>query len=964
MKAVDASLVFERVNEQLLPLDGLAPPDILAGGGWPMAELQYVFGPFQLFPERRLLLEAGVPLKLGPRAFDLLAVLVKRSGEIVSQAELMKLTWPHATVDTIALRVHLSSLRKALQPGNGGRSPILNVSGRGYTLAIPVEGRSSDEEVRYLDDHEQPPTRSNLPVAGKRLVGRDAIVRNLVEKLAKVRLLSIVGPGGVGKTSVALAMAEAVLAEYSGGVAFVDLATMSDPHLLWTVIAAAANIATITEHVQKAVVAALKGRRCLIILDNCEHLVESAAGAAQTLCDEVPTLDVLATSREPLRAEAEHVHRLAPLESPTADENIAADDIGDYSALALLVERATANNESFYIKDEDVGVAAALCRKLDGLPLGIELVAAGVATFGLRTVAANIETRSSVMLKGPRTAAPRHQTLTAVLDWSFDDLTERERTVVKSLGVFQGGIDFQTASTFLVQAEIASDDVVEAIYSLHMKSLLSADLGQEEIQYRLLETTKLYIIGKLRAEGVYDALARRHAEYFRDYFAGAESDWNELSQNDWRRHYGTRLVEVRAAIDWAMSPSGSVALAAEILAETGPLWTELGLVAEYRSRLDAVLQRLDQGDTLAAALMVRVKLEWAKSSWLSLGPTPRMIAVAREALATAEAMGDPADVVEALWLLWDHRTVFGAGEESVVEKAKRLAETSIDPVVQLAALRLIAIDLHYQGEQEQAWKYQVRMGGYSDQTFRRIRRICHRGDQSLGHITLASRMLWMRGFPDQAVEAVTNGVAYAETLNDMSLAYFLGFAACPVALWSGELDLSGRWISQLEHVATVHSLGFWRDLAEGYRLALPLIGKEPAVPAGRALPREADVRFLANQLELFASLHPDMASPSVLALCETREFGWGLPEHLRAKSIGLPEGDAMHLLGRAIKFARSQGALSWELRAATSMAEVLNRAGQREHAARTLETVYARFTEGFSTKDLIAAKAQLSRLEA
>ncbi|MGO4355117.1 winged helix-turn-helix domain-containing protein [Rhizobium sp. RAF36] len=926
-----------------------------------MSEPHYTFGAFELFPERRLLLEAGTPLKLGPRAFDLLAVLVERGGEIVSNSELLRLVWPHAVVDQVALRVHLSSLRKALLPGNGGRSPISNISGRGYTFTIPIEGRSGEPEAGVLVAR-APFSKRNLPLAGKRLIGRDDDVANLLARLRHVRLLSIVGPGGIGKTSVAVSLAEVAGGEYTGGIAFVDLATMSDPRLLWTTIAAAAHVVTVNEHVSKAVVAALIGRRCLVILDNCEHMVESAAEAAQMLYEQVPSLDVLATSREPLRADAEHVHRLAPLDCPKDDELVAADEIDGYSALELLVERTVANNESFQLRNEDVVVAAALCRKLDGLPLAIELVAAGVSTFGLRTVASNIENRYSVILKAPRTATARHQSLTAVLDWSYETLSDLEREVLKSLGLFQGAVDFQTASSFLARSLVSSDDAVDAIYSLHTKSLLSADLGQDEIQYRLLETTKLYVIGKLRDEGHFDDLALRHAEFFRDYFVEAEADWNLLPQKEWRAHYAGKLVELRAAIDWAMAAPGSLALGAELLTITAPLWTELGLVAEYRNRLDDALKRCCSGGGLESGLSLRLRLEWAKSSWITQGPTPRLVQIARDAIPLAESIENSAEIVEALWLLWDQRTVFGAGEESVMEKANRVAETSSDAVARLAALRLIALDHHYEGNQREAWNYQVRISAYSQQTFRDIRRICHRGDQVLGHMTLNARISWLRGFPDQSLQTVTKGVAHAETLHDMSLTYFLGFAACPVALWCGAKPLAETWIDQLEKLSYLHSLGFWGGLAEGYRLALSRIGREPIVPAGQTLPREADARFLANQLELFASTHPDMASPSVLALCETRQSGWALAEALRAKSIGLAADDAIRLLDKAVNLARSQGALSWELRAATSKAAVLEVAGHTEQAIHTLATAYGKFTEGFETQDLVTAKALLSRL--
>lgn len=928
-----------------------------------MAEPRYIFGAFELFPERRLLLESGAPIKIGPRAFDLLAILADRGGQVVSQSDLKRAGWPHATVDDVALRVHLSSLRKALQPGNGGHSPIANISGRGYSLTIPCRRvEEADAPTRYPTPREVSGGRT-LPAVGKRLVGRDAVVAALIERLQDVRLLSIVGPGGIGKTSVAIAVAAEASAEYEDGVAFVDLAVMADPNLLWSGIASAAGIETVSEHISSAVAAGLSNRKFLVILDNCEHLIEAAASAAQILWSEIPSLHILATSREPLRAEAEHVHRLPPLAFPDESATPSVDDIASFPALQLLIDRAKAQHDGFQLDHADLADATAICRKLDGLPLAIELVASGVAALGVRAVAAHLQDRHAIVMKGSRTAPPRHRTLEAVLDWSYEALPETEKTVLKQLAIFRGAVDFDIASTFLVHCGVAMDEAVEALYALRAKSLLSADLGKSNVEYRLLETTKLYAIAKLKADGRHDDLSRKHAQFFCEYFADAEEDWNRLSQADWRFQYGRPLAELRSALDWAMCADGDLALAASLLATTGPLWTELGIVAEYRDRLDAVLAPSDEGTVLDHAVLVRLKLEWAKSVWLTKGPTKRMIEVARASLATAERLVIPVDEMEALWLLWDHRTVFGAGENSVANKAHRILAASSDPVVQLAGLRLLAIDLHYDGDQEAAWQHHMRIDSFPKETFREIRRICHRGDQSLGHITLGSRILWMRGFPDQATDRVSTGLDYARNLNDMSLVYFLGFAACPIALWCGDVVRAEEFISELDRLATLHSLAFWGGLARGYRLALPLLGKSPEAPAGRALPPNADGTFLLNQLELFSTIHPDLASPSVLAVCETKQAGWGLAEALRVKAIGLPLEIAEPLLIRAVELARRQGALSWELRATATLAEELANVGRIPEAASRLRAVYARFTEGFETQDLFRARALLARLD-
>lgn len=915
--------------------------------------MNYAFGSFQLFARRRLLLADGEQVRLGARAFDLLVALAEHSGEVVSKERLLEHAWPNVTVDDVALRVHLSALRKALQAGGLGNSPISNVPGRGYVLTAPVHA--------LHDEGYQPRATASplarLPSSGKRLIGREGVVDIMASKLRSSRVLSVVGPGGIGKTSVAVLFAEVLAERYPDGVYFVDLAILSQTDSLWTAIANAAGLAidTIdTGDSVRTVLQAFLGKRALLILDNCEHLIDQAAVVADYCTRELPSLDMVATSREPLHASGEQVYRLPALDMPS---EILAAEGRDYSAVRLLVDRAAASNDAFVLRDGEVEEAVRLCRRLDGLPLAIEFVAASIGTFGIKTVAARLDDWFLPALRGPRGASPRHQTLTSVLDWSFDLLSKKEQWVLMQLAIFQGSFDLPMAIGLLSCAQPVSASVLEAVHHLHDKSLISADLSGDEIEYRLLETTRSYAREKLQHSGEQQGLARRHAEVLVQIVAEADVEWDVSPRSGWLRRYGPRLADLRAALRWALSDAGDPNIAARCMTHGLQLWLELGLQVEIYEHVAAFLKRVQDGVEIEPQLEMRLKLDWA-GAWTARGTKPEMLEVGEQGLALAEKLNAPIQKMQAYWLLWNKSTITGCFDEALTARIADLANSSHDPMIQLAGLRLLGLTLHYQGDQGAAWRLQKRIARYSDTIFDKIRRIGNYGDQRLSHITLEARLLWMLGYPEQALAAAERGIARSELSGSGPRAYFLGFAACPVALWSGNKAVAEQWIGELVQIASRYDLVFWQNLAEVYRQILDRLEAESEEP-GSALPPDADRHYQLNQLQLFASFHPGFAASSVIRQCDTSDMGWCRSEALRSQALMLSATEAEHALERAIDVARAQSALSWELRAATSLARLLKTQGRNEEAAQKLGRVYGQFTEGFETLDLRKAKALL-----
>jgi DNA-binding winged helix-turn-helix (wHTH) protein len=366
------------------------------------------FGPFRLYPSERVLKKSDQPVKLGSRAFDILLVLVEHAGEVVGHKELFAKVWPGVFVEEISLRVHIAALRKALDTGEAGARYLTNVPGRGYCFVAPTSRELIESVVPAADTSFD--ALYHLPPPLARMVGRDETVREVCQKLIAERFVSIVGPGGLGKTTVALAVAHALLIDFRGAVCFVELSPLSDPQLLAGTVASAFGLPVQSQDPIPGLVAHLRGKRVLLILDSSEHLISQAAVVAERLFSDVPDLHILVTSREILRVEGESVHHLSPLESPPDNANLTAAEILNFPAAKLFVERAASSGAPTQLRDSDAPIVGNICRRLGGIALAIELAAGRVGAYGLGEIAKLLDSQFALRWPGRRTAPPRHQT--------------------------------------------------------------------------------------------------------------------------------------------------------------------------------------------------------------------------------------------------------------------------------------------------------------------------------------------------------------------------------------------------------------------------------------------------------------------------------------------------------------------------------------------------------------------------
>jgi predicted ATPase len=468
-------------------------------------------------------------------------VLIEAGGELVTKDEILSRVWPGMVVEEHSLQFHISALRKVLGKDRGF---IKTISGRGYRFVADVTAAAGEEEALPGRATGLPPTLrdaetlTNLPAPTSELIGREVELREASTLLTAHRLVTLVGAGGMGKTRLGLAVARRLRPNFADGAWVAELGPLSDPELVPVTIAAAIGLelagGTVTP---ERVASALGAKPLLLVLDNCEHVIDAAASMAEALLRANPAAHVLATSREPLRAADECLYRVPPLAVPAkGTEDIK--DLLKYGAVQLFVARMRATDTHFAPDRRIAPAIAAICRRLDGIALAIELAAARAAALGVEAVAAHLDDRFQLLTGGRRTAPVRHQTLRATFDWSYELLSEAERAVLRRLSIFSGSFTLEAAGRVAASAEFAALDVINAVANLVAKSLVIANAGDTIARYRLLETTRAYALEKLIETSQLEPIALRHAEYCRDLLERAETDLETESTDEWLAAYG------------------------------------------------------------------------------------------------------------------------------------------------------------------------------------------------------------------------------------------------------------------------------------------------------------------------------------------------------------------------------------------------------------------------------------------
>jgi predicted ATPase/DNA-binding winged helix-turn-helix (wHTH) protein len=646
-------------------------------------------------------LEGDKPVRLGSRALDILIVLTERAGEVVGKDELVARVWPNTFVEESNLKFQVGALRRTL--GDGNRY-LVNIPGRGYSFIAPVTlSESPIPSALQVADVKRV---HNLPAHPAGIIGRADTVSRLATRLPRQRLITIVGPGGIGKTTVAVAVAEALIPAYEHGIWLIDLAPLSDPRLVRSTLATALGLEIRSENPLPGLIAVLKDKRMLLVFDNCAHVIDAAADLAIAVLRSAPGVHLLATSREPLRIAGEHVHRLSPLASPPASARLTAAEALRFPAVQLFVERATESLGEFELSDADAPIVGEICNKLDGIALAIELAAARVDVFGVRGVAAHLDDRFRLLTKGRRTAVPRHRTLSATLDWSDRLLTKAEQRLLRCLSGFVGGFTLHAAGAIAADITQTESEIIDEVPELVTKSLVSTDVGDAEPRLRLLDTTRAYALNKLAESGEIDALGRRHATYFRDLLEAAS---NSSVGNDAASAYAAEIDNIRAALIWAFAPEGDRSIAVSLAVASAPIWLEMSLLTECHSWMGKALDLLDDADRGTRREMV-LQAELG----LSLMHTGVVSSRARVALMRASELAESVQDVDYQLRALDGLTTFChrleecQGALVLARRSVAIAKSITDPVAHSTADCMLNISLFFVGDYAQALTYAQR----------------------------------------------------------------------------------------------------------------------------------------------------------------------------------------------------------------------------------------------------------------
>ena len=926
------------------------------------------FGPFRLSPQARLLERDGEPVPLGSRALDLLCLLASRPGEVVRKDELMAKAWPDLTVDESSLRFHIAQLRRTLA-GQEGERYVANVPGRGYCFVAPI--LPSDARPAPAQPFPAPSPRA-LPAPPADVVGRDRIIREIAAGLNRDRFITLCGVGGIGKTTVAVALAHDVWADFRGEVRFLDLSSVKDPSLVATVAATALGLAIQSPDPASSLVDMLRDRRMLLVLDSCEHVIEAVATLAERIYLQAPAVSLLVTSREALGAQGERVVDLPPLDTPADSAALSAVEVLSYSAARLLVDRAAAAGYLGEIGDEEARIVADICRKVDGIALALELAAGRVRVHGLRETARLLDGPLRLLWRGRRTAPARHQTLGATLDWSYELIPDIERRVLQRLAVLAGPFGLQDALAVAVDETITVELATEALEQLVVKSLVSAAPDRPRARYRLLDTTRAYALDKLTGSGDARRTAVRHALHLS---AELERTAGHATSEDLSAERSELLADARAALAWAFSDDGEADLRVRLAAACVRLFIEHGLLMEccaWARRGLAALDTVDLGDRAELELQSAL----GHASMFTVDDSEQTEAALRRGLAIAEELGDAVSASRLLWRM--HNFYLRTGRyDRLLPTARRNEDVSRqigDAAGVARAHSMLGVSLHLTGDASQALEHM--------QTALAI--LANSPPIGPGHFAFPcfpevpfTCALWVAGFPDRAVDVATALATTAPPRDRVMHLVGLSWAAA-VFRWVGDWVMVDQLADQLGSQATAHGLATYRAVAEGFK-GQALVARE-ASSQGLDLLRAALLRLHAEHYELHTSAFESSLAVGLSALGRDAEAlhvleatirrvgaagpAFDMPELLRQRgelrALNKDPDGALASVEEAIALAERQTSLSWRLRAETTRVALEGDPARRGRALDALEATYGRFKEGFGTADLRAARQLLA----
>ncbi|MBN3751943.1 transcriptional regulator [Paraburkholderia sp. Tr-20389] len=766
----------------------------------------------------------GRKVPIGSRAFDILALLIAADGDVVSKEEIMRAVWPTTVVEKNNLQVHISALRRAF---GDERERIATVPGRGYRLilqadtgahAAPASEPSAESADAGLPVNSPAarPVRRPLPVRVPELIGRRDALDGVKSALREHQTVTLVGTGGIGKTRLAVEVAHAVQQDFADGVVFVPLAAVYDAQSALDALAFAMGSRLSASRTALAQIAAeWRERDALVVLDNCEQVLEIVAAMAEALTGAGSRMRVLATSREALRVRDEIVYQVPPLSVPTANEPGAG--VLRTDAVRFFLARAQADGAQFSLDDSTIYLTGEVCRRLDGIPLALELAASRAAVLGIGLLAEHLDDRFRILTGGRRTALPRHQTLKATLDWSYRLLGQDEQKLLRWLGTFVNGFTLDAACAMAGHAGLARMEALDAVSGLVSRSLLTTDFEGSSYRYRLLETTRAYAQQQLDDNGERTRAAAAHATLFLELLETAQKRWAERPVVEWLGEFTRELGNVRTALDWTLGSRGDHATGIALAAVTVPYLYDLSLVDECCSRARAALRLIAEReeDDTTVGVETRLRLVSALAAALVYAEGP--LTETREAwtlvLNEAVRAGQPDYASRARWGVWNWHQYAGRARDALM-LARRfgdLARSGSHATLAVLADRVEGIALHYTGDQCRARELLERMiSAYEAKPLSRWHMTGFRVDHGIVARATLARVLWVQGQRDDAYDLAARCFDSAvEYDHEMVTCYVLVEALVPIALLNNDRAAARHGIDVLHELSTRFGFTIW-----------------------------------------------------------------------------------------------------------------------------------------------------------
>ncbi|PTV69807.1 ATP-binding protein [Agrobacterium pusense] len=931
--------------------------------------MSYEFGPFRLVPTERTLERDGCSVAIGSRAFDLLTALVENGGAVVSKKDLHARVWPDMVVDEVSLRVHVSGLRKLLGEASGGKQYITNVSGRGYAFSVPVRRAPSDAIPPSISPDG---ATSVLPPLLSRMVGREHLVQDIAERLLRCRFLSLIGPGGIGKTTVAVATAHAAQAEFSHGVVFADLTTIVDGDLVASAIANLLGVPVASRDPTADITSAVRQKRLLLVLDNCEHIIDAVARFAEHVFLKCPDVYLLTTSRETLRVEGEHVFVVPPLEAPPEGHPLSPEEMLTFPAVRLFVDRTYASGGSLELTAEEISVAASICRRLEGVALAIELVAGRAGVHGLLQMPDLLDYRFGLYWQGRRTALPRHQTMAALHDWSYNLLSDREKLGFRRLGWIIGEFSIDAA-----MAICGFDDIAEAslvIEGLADRFLLSRFFSQDGGRtYRMSETARAYALEKLQRSQANELreTALGHARYYLRLLEDAIGNADTFRLTGTLASHRKALPNIRLALRWCYDDEASVQTGARLAAASAPVLLELSLLDECHRWTALALDRLP-AEMAGSVEEARLQQALAVSGIIVRNGNSNVSGAFSKALAIAERIANERmrlDILAGL-NIYEMRAGNCYKGLDIALESQRIASVK-DPEARDLIQWMLGVAFSYSGHLERASEHLD--ASCSDLRSEPVRfNLCVFTQRIRAYVQFG-RVLCLQGqgraARRYALKAVEDASAYGHPIpHCIALAY-----AASTLIWLGDWNDAANLVMRLRTIAGENSLAAFNAVSKGLEgeLAVRKGGADVGVPL---LEEALDIMTSENHHHMIVSFLAALAE----GLARTDRYERGRDTLIKAFRVAEASGEKFQLaemcrlqavltlqsegqsveearkhLDRAWDLACEHGALAFQLRVALTARHYPQLLGD---SIPNVEQVLARFASDEDSHDIRLAK--------